>query len=534
MKMLRDLASAMRRLPLPSGAAVVSPASLVQGSGITAATSRVNTILGPALDGHDYRAPPPGASVTPPPTLSSERDSAELPVVRPFPGGGGLRPVAHGEQEGLGTQPTVYQHNGARAGIFKAGQQHALWRNAYVAHAMPAVLQLQRHLAGGTLNQPTVRAQLSLEVRLFRDRMSKSDSDWSRVTDASYLLCTYLDEVISDAARSNAQIPYEGDRSLLVEYHGDAWGGEDAFADLERWMSLDRPPIDLLALYEMILSLGWQGRYRVRERGDILLQDLRSQLHALVWQGRPPEPLGTSLMLSPGFRPRWWTVSKAGIGVLALAAGVYIVATIDLDARGRPVREALAAWAPPVRTINLAETLPPPLPQLLTEGWLTAYKHPLGWLLVFKSDGAFDVGKSVVRTEFAHNIERLGLALAPWPGDLEVIGHTDIQPSRVRSNQALSEDRAETVAQQLRQTATLGGVRAPGKAISRQISFSGRGETEPVDAAQTPAAFERNRRVEVLWKVVPSGREQAARAIGADVVDIRAPANAASVGGVTR
>mgnify|MGYP000638546111 CR=1 FL=1 len=45
--------------------------------------------------------------------------------------------------------------------------------------------------------------------------------------------------------------------------------------------------------------------------------------------------------------------------------------------------------------------------------------------------------------------------------------------------------------------------RSPGTVVDRDITSSGRGDTEPVDKNKTPAAFERNRRVDVLWKVIP-------------------------------
>ncbi|MCP1290455.1 OmpA family protein [Chromobacterium sp. S0633] len=196
-----------------------------------------------------------------------------------------------------------------------------------------------------------------------------------------------------------------------------------------------------------------------------------------------------------------------------MVALAYGAANISLDLLGRPIREALAAWTPPLRSINLATTLPPPLPQLLSEGWLVAYKHPQGWLLVFRSDGAFDVGKAEVRASFQKNIERLGQAFAPWPGDLEVIGHTDRQPiqtSAFPSNQRLSEARARSVADTLRQTAIPGGAQAPDNAVARRIDSSGRGDSAPLDAAQTPAAYERNRRVDVLWKVADAAKGAAA------------------------
>jgi len=412
------------------------------------------------------------------------------------------------------TSPVVYSQQSEPVAILKAGQQSANWSNPFVSHALPAILQLSRHLSESSLSQSAMRTQLGLEVRLYRERWPALVVS-GKIRDASYLLCTYLDENASDAARAGSLVLYDGERSLLVEFHDDAWGGEDAFSDLARWMKTeDDSSVALLSFYELILSLGWQGRYRVLDRGDVLLRDLRSQLHVLIWRHVPPEPLGTKLITLARPHQRWWTVARAGAVALAAVLLIYGIISAVLNSQGAPIRNALAAWMPPTRTINLAETLPPPLPLLLSEGWLTAYKHPEGWLLVFRSDGAFDVGKAKVRADFEGNIERLGLAFAPWPGDLEVIGHTDRQPIRTSefaNNQVLSEARARTVANELRRTALPGGAQAPENAVQRNIGFSGLGDTQPMDPARTSAAYEKNRRVDVLWKVIPGGGRRTER-----------------------
>jgi type VI secretion system protein ImpK len=393
-----------------------------------------------------------------------------------------------------------------RAVMHKAGQQHARWLNPFITNAMPAVLSVQRHLSESSLNQPEVRLQLVQELRLFRERLAQAGMETEQITDASYLLCTYLDEVVSDFARQLAQTPYLEEPSLLVEFHGDAWGGEDAFTNLEHWMQQDHPPLLLLAFFELILSLGWQGRYRVRDRGDVLLLDLRSQLHALVWDQKGPPALGSDLIRPEPAKQTGWSLGKKIFAGVLVGLLLYVLASLILDIYGRPVRAELAAWEPPVRTINLAERLPPPLPDLLNEGWLSAYKHPQGWLLVFRSDGAFDVGKADFKPQFINNIERMAKALAPWPGDLEVIGHTDIQPinsAQFPSNLELSKARAETAAKVLRSMAGKENSNPADNVPPRVISASGRGDTEPVDKNKTAAAFEKNRRVDVLWKVIP-------------------------------
>ncbi len=482
----------------------LTPNALMAGTGVNTATTAIDQVLGPMVgygSAQRYERP--------------DRMDGTDAAIHPAPEFG-VGPVARtgldsGASKPAGV-PTIASGVGGSRTILRAGQSHAKWSNFFLACGMPAILQLNKLADSRQLHQSQARTQMALEVRVFRERLMAEKTDWNLVNDASYLLCTFIDERANDVAREQGAVAWGGERSLLVEYHGDAWGGEDAFADLQKWMSQDPLPRDLLVFYELVLSLGWQGRYRVIDNGEVQLQDLRSRLHALIWQHTEPDPLGTPLVVPGIQKAAWLTPLKALLLLLGFIALLWAAATVYLDMRGRPVREALAAWTPPVRTIDISETLPPPLPAILSEGWLTAYKHPQGWLLVFKSDGAFAVGKADVRTEFMHNIERLGLAMAPWPGDLEVIGHTDRQPiraSRFASNQALSEARARTVAEELMKTSLPGGASAPAKVVQRAITSSGKGESEPIDAANSPSAYSKNRRVDVLWKVVPQGRAKA-------------------------
>lgn len=490
------------RVPLVGGnATALTPNALMAGTGMNTATTAIDQVIGP-LGGYG------------PMTKSDRHDGTDA-----ITGMASEHSVGHPICTGIDAAgskaagvPTIASGVGGQRTILRAGVSHAKWSNVFLACAMPAVLQLNKLAEGRQLHLAQARTQMALEVRVFRERLMADKIDWNLLTDASYLLCTFIDERANDVAREQGGVAWGGERSLLVEYHGDAWGGEDAFADLQKWMTQEPLPRDLLVLYELLLSLGWQGRYRVIDNGEVQLQDLRSRLHALIWQHAQPAPLGTPLVVPGIQKSAWLTPLRALFLLVLVVAAVWVAATAYLDMRGRPVREALAAWTPPVRTIDIAETLPPPLPAILSEGWLTAYKHPQGWLLVFKSDGAFGVGRADVRPEFMHNIERLGLAMAPWPGDLEVIGHTDRQPiraSRFSSNQHLSEARARTVAEELMKTSLPRGVLAPSKVVQRAITSSGKGDSEPIDPADGAAAYSKNRRVDVLWKVVPQGRAKA-------------------------
>ena len=94
---------------------------------------------------------------------------------------------------------------------------------------------------------------------------------------------------------------------------------------------------------------------------------------------------------------------------------------------------------------------------------------------------------------------RIGDAIARLPGDVLVTGHTDNQPvarsARYPSNFSLSEQRALTVKDIL----------VAHRVALERIRAEGRGEFEPLNRDNTPAARATNRRVEVTLYVRRSG-----------------------------
>lgn len=486
-RLLNDLSAALRRLP---GGGQLPSASPHHIPGYDQLARPIETLA----SGYD----------APPEARRTENAPSSASTVALDTGAASIGHVDHGR-----SPPQA---------ITRPGRSEASWSNPMIDTAMPVLLRVTQILAQGQDVGTALRGQLALEVRLFRDRLAKLGTPQSDIQEASYLLCTHLDELVNDAAHRRAQPPYGGERSLLVEFHGDAWGGEDAFTNLESRMRANPVPLVLLEFYELILSMGWQGRYRILDRGDILLADLRARLHGLIWNERQLRALAAPHTVeAPRTRPPWLTWQKVAGATLGLLLLLYGLAILDLALRSGPLKRALAAWEPPMRTIVLTESLPPPLPRLLTEGWLNARKHPEGWVLALRSDGAFDVGKAEFRDGFRKELDRLGAAFAPWPGDMEIIGHSDVQPIRsatgpYRDNMALSLARAEAVATELQQTATAGGARAPANAMPREILWRGKGDTELLDTARTPEAHERNRRVDIIWKVAKLG-PQATRAV---------------------
>ena len=114
-----------------------------------------------------------------------------------------------------------------------------------------------------------------------------------KISAARYILCTFIDEVI-------AQTPWgaEGawaERTLLQEFHEEAWGGEKAFQLLER-LGQDAPiNEDVLELFYVCLRLGFEGRYRGMPNGRAQLDAIAARVLDVI---RPAKDAASARTLS--------------------------------------------------------------------------------------------------------------------------------------------------------------------------------------------------------------------------------------------
>jgi type VI secretion system protein ImpK len=122
-------------------------------------------------------------------------------------------------------------------------------------------------------------------------------------------------------------------------------------------------------------------------------------------------------------------------------------------------------------------------------------------LVVFKGDGMFAGGLDKLSPATLAILDKVAPALQQVGGTVHVIGHTDNIPvatPEFPSNIVLSEKRAQSVLKVLQ---------AKGVDAAR-LQAIGKGDTQPLDPANTDAARAANRRVEI--EVVASGTVAAA------------------------
>lgn len=127
----------------------------------------------------------------------------------------------------------------------------------------------------------------------------------------------------------------------------------------------------------------------------------------------------------------------------------------------------------------------------LIDSKLVTIKRSALWLEVqINSDILFATGSAALDPQAQETVGKLAEVLADVPNSVRVEGYTDDRPIRTSqfpSNWELSSARAVSIVKYL----VVQGIPA------HRLSANGFGQFQPLDPAQTPEAFTRNRRIEI-------------------------------------
>lgn len=203
---------------------------------------------------------------------------------------------------------------------------------------------------GGELNPSAVdieslRTRLEAEMRGFESQALASGIEHSQAIAARYLLCTAVDEAITTSS-----VGASGDWSklaLLSTFHNETWGGEKFFQILDRCMQQPARNLYLLELMYLLLSLGFEGKFRVLDRGPIAIEAARDKIYRQVrlLRGEPSQDL--SKKIEPGtardkiyaYIPLWLIC----VIVVFCIAVTFIGFSTALESHADPILKKLAA-----------------------------------------------------------------------------------------------------------------------------------------------------------------------------------------------
>lgn len=366
-------------------------------------------------------------------------------------------------------------------------------------------------------NPAELLAHVSKEIRRFEDAARSRGVSEEDVLVARYCLCTFLDE-----AALSTPWGAEGmwsSQSLLSSFHNETWGGEKFFEILDRLLREPATRLALLELLEVCLLLGFQGKYRVADRGDARLADIRDEAGRAIRSQRgeyerelSPHWKGATDVGVPLARylPVWVVVAATAFVLLALYLGFSLSLSSHSDPVYAEVRRLGGAVPAPERPAQMEvvwEAEEPP--QLDLAGFLApeiaarevaVIDEPGKTTITIPGKGLFASGSAVLDRRRVGLMERIGAALNTEPGRVLVTGHTDSDPIpaslrlKFASNWELSQQRAEAVA----------GLLSTVVEDPNRLQADGRADTEPVVANDTRENKARNRRVEIL--LLPQGR----------------------------
>jgi type VI secretion system protein ImpK len=374
--------------------------------------------------------------------------------------------------------------------------------NALLSAALPLLLLAGRMRGQISAPDPQILLQQSIqEVRAFEERAKRASLSEEDVLAARYALCTVVDEAVMNTPWG-AGSAWAG-RSLLVTFHRESFGGEKFFHIVDRVLKEPRRYLLLLELLYACLSLEFEGRYRVLDRGEARRNEIRQELFRCIQEQRG--------LAETDLSPNWkgvddrrhkvvrlvplWVVAAACCAMLLVA---YIVFNVRLSARADELHATLARVG--LEPLYAAPVVPPPalglrelLAPQIAQGLVSVIDQNDGRTLVtITVSELFASASEKVSSQYLELIGAIGAAVDRVPGRYLIIGHTDDQPVRsfrFHDNYQLSRERALQVVELLK----------PRMKDASRLDFTGMGASEP---RYTPAAMPenraRNRRVEIV------------------------------------
>lgn len=173
-------------------------------------------------------------------------------------------------------------------------------------------------------NPPELHRRLTEELKSFERNARNSGIAPETALTARYLLCSVVDEVVLNTPWGAGS--GWSQHSLLSLFHQETSGGEKSFQILQRLLETPGTHLDILELFYLCLSLGFQGKYRVMPRGSEQIEQIRDNLYNTIEQHRPPREGDLSPNWEGTVKPQslmknyipMWVVASVVLAVLVL------------------------------------------------------------------------------------------------------------------------------------------------------------------------------------------------------------------------
>ncbi|NSX53692.1 type VI secretion system protein TssL, long form [Parasulfitobacter algicola] len=438
----------------------------------------------------------------------AEPSDTDKTVIRPNPGGRRSVPAATPQQQQISPAPPPAQ----------TGPNVAIGTAATGMNPLNAAASMLFSLVGRIRNRSQhanpaeLRNSVIAEIRAFENTALQAGIPAKSVKIARYAICATVDDVVLNTPWGGQSIWAQ--QSMVGTFHKETHGGDrffDLLAHLEKEPAVNR---DLLEFLYMCLSLGFEGRLRVENRGSEKHLSIRDGLARLIRAHRG--------QIEPDLAPRWkgvdiahrpvsawmpiWLIGGLTIGAICVTFFGFSFALTSDTERLRGQLSALNVNG----IIELARVAPPPPPPPPTieevaetvevetflapeiaQGLVTVLNNGNVLTIRISGNGMFGSGSDTLEPRFLEIVNRVADALNDKPGRIIVAGHSDnvpIRTARFPSNLFLSLARAKSVMDKMSTTLT----------DPSRITAEGRADEEPIATNDTPDGRAQNRRIEVI------------------------------------
>jgi len=345
-----------------------------------------------------------------------------------------------------------------------------------------------------------LRDMLAGEVRVFDRLCTRANIRADHAAGARYCLCTALDEVAMQSpwSRLNNLSTLWAAQTLTNTFGMDGQGGDKIYLLAARLLQEPTEHHDLLEVIYRIMSLGFEGRYRLITDGPRRHDAIRQQIYNAITAGRDPVPIALSPHgIAPiaarrrSFRevPVWLTAGLCAL-VLLCMFGYFKYRLVSQTTDVQRQIDAIAHLTPPAAPVALH--LKELLKDEIAAGTVSVDEDSQHSAVTFRGDAMFEPGSAEIRSsKIGPLVTRIANELVKVPGQVSVLGYSDNIPIHSRqyaSNQELSEARATQVKQMLQAAGVPEG----------RLSALGKGEADPVGDNATPQGRAQNRRVEIM------------------------------------
>ncbi len=433
-------------------------------------------------------APPPAGGQQPPPAYQAPPPAGQVPPQAPPPAMQQPPPVQAAPQPAA--VPSLDSLRGA-------GSSALATAAAPLLMLMSQVRGVPSHADVNGLHQ-----QVIARMQKFEADATAAGVSPEHILSARYALCAALDETVLGTPWGTQSI--WSTHTLLTTFHKETWGGEKFFQILDRLKQDPARNLDLLEVMYQCMALGFEGKYKIQERGAAQIANIQDELYRIIRQVRGE----FERQLSPNWRgvedrrnplARYVPLWVVATVLAAVLVGIFISFRIGLSRSTQPIDEALAGIGLPdisrmsTASMPMAMRLKPLLAGPEAEGLLEITEQGGITIVTLRGDNLFASGSAEVNQQYEAVLKQIGQALNQVPGPVRVIGHTDNVPIRsfkFQSNWDLSRERAIDVAE----------IIASSMQVQTRLVPQGVADTLPLASNDSAQGRAINRRVEIVHK----------------------------------